>query len=106
MVNCVLHVVLVIVVIFLADTVCILNPDLNGICLHPTNFTDPDSGFPGDACENDYDCHFGPRRCINNICEGAAEGNCANSVDCTYGHYCANFYCLPLKQPVMLSYQL
>lgn len=69
--------------------------------MHPTHFEDPVSGFPGDKCEYDSDCNFGPRRCNNHVCEGVpAWEECLTSLDCRFGHYCANFDCVPLKQPV------
>lgn len=80
---------------------CVIQPELNGHCMHPTHFEDPSEGFPGDRCEGDKDCHFGPRRCYDNVCEGArALANCGTSVDCTYGHYCSNGQCIPLKDIV------
>ena len=75
--------------------------------MHPTNFKDPVAGFPGDACELDNDCHFGPRRCNGNICAGvSAWSRCLTSVDCAYGHYCTNFACIPVRRIVLCSYQL
>lgn len=70
--------------------------------MHPTEFEDPSEGFPGDRCEYDSDCKFGPRRCNENICEGSSAWNdCKTSLDCTYGHYCSSSQCIPLKETVI-----
>lgn len=82
-----------------ADQTCQLDGSLTGNCQTST-FSSATAlaaqKYPGEICEADSECSFGPQTCVNNRCAGVhLYGTCTRSADCNYGYFCNRGYCVP-----------